>query len=154
MDNNIPFYTITETVETEYNSCDEAISRTIEKYLGNKLHCLNGPAIQTYDPRDGRKIREVYYEHGNCHRDDGRPADITFFDDGNLLREEYFVNGKRHNENGVAIVSYNRDGSINAQRYYLNDELLTHEEWLLKTSSCDGKIVEIDGKQYRLTEVK
>jgi hypothetical protein len=35
----------------------------------------------------------------------------------------------------------------------LNGERLTEQDFLARTNSCDGKVVEIDGKKYQLKEV-
>ena len=39
------------------------------------------------------------------------------------------------------------------KEWYLDGIKMTEEEFNLKTKSCTGKIVEIDGKKYRLIEV-
>ena len=61
----------------------------------------------------------------------------------------WFLNGELHREDGPAVEL--PDGT---KSWYLNDECLTEEEFNKRMSpaSCDGKIVEIDGKKYRLVE--
>ena len=63
----------------------------------------------------------------------------------------WYLNGKRHREDGPAI-EYG-DGS---KCWYLNDVEFTEEEYnnKMKPTSCNGKVVTIDGKQYKLTEVE
>ena len=65
----------------------------------------------------------------------------------------WWLNGKLHREDGPAVEYSNGD-----KEWWLNDGELTEEEFNErmnpKTSSCNGKMVTIDGKQYKLTEVK
>ena len=43
---------------------------------------------------------------------------------------------------------------INGRKeWYLNGECMTEEQHRQQTQSCTGKVVEIDGKKYKLTEV-
>jgi len=83
-----------------------------------------------------------WYIDEKLHREDG-PA-IEFADG----TKEWYLNDKLHREDGPAREYANGD-----KYWYLNDKLMTEEKFNLKTKSCAGKIVEIDGKKYRLTEV-
>lgn len=106
-------------------------------YLGGILHREDGPAITK---ADGTKF---WYLKGKRHREDGPAAEYA---DGSKI---WFLDGKRHREDGPAI-EY-PDGS---KSFYLNGNHLTEAEFLQrKQPSCAGKIVEIDGKRYKLTEV-
>jgi hypothetical protein len=82
------------------------------------------------------------YLNGNLHREDG-PAVI--WPDG---RQFWYLNGKLHREDGPAIIR--PDGS---QEWWLNDKNITEDEFNNRKNSCDGKIVEIDGKKYKLTSI-
>jgi len=57
----------------------------------------------------------------------------------------WYLNGKRHREDGPAVELANGDKS-----WYLNGKKLTEAEHKAATSNstCEGKIVEIDGKKY------
>jgi len=61
----------------------------------------------------------------------------------------WFLNSKFHREDGPAV-EY-ADGT---KSWYLNGKELTKEEWKQQTNkeSCNGKIVEVEGKKYRLTK--
>jgi len=98
--------------------------------------------------------------------------DVLVYENGDV---EWYKNGRRHRTNGPAIEW--RDGT---RKWYRDGELHREdgpaivyrngvEQWFLKgvqysekvfndkineKSSCDGKIVEIDGKKYKLAEVK
>jgi len=116
-------------------ACEYAIG-TKEWYLNDKRHREDGPAIEC---TDGTK---EWYLNGKRHREDG-PA-IEYYDGS----KRWYLNGKRHREDGPA--SEYADGY---KVWYLNDEQLTEEEFNnLKKPSCNGKIVEIDGKKYKLIE--
>jgi len=86
-----------------------------------------------------------WYLNGKRHREDGPAIEYA---DGD---KSWYLNGKRHREDGPAIES-----SYSFRQWYLNGEQLTEEQWRAKVQpqpSCDGKVVEIDGKKYKLTEV-
>ena len=64
----------------------------------------------------------------------------------------WYLNGKMHREDGPAIEWPSGD-----KWWYLNGNRLTEEEFNKhladKKVSCAGKVVEVDGKKYKLTEV-
>ena len=62
----------------------------------------------------------------------------------------WYLNDKLHREDGPAI-----DWVYGANEWYLYGEFLTEAEHKAATSNstCEGKIVEIDGKKYQLKEV-
>ena len=114
---------------------------------GSKLWCLNGQLHREDGPAveyaDGSKF---WYLNGKLHREDGPAIEYS---NGTKY---WLINGKRHREDGPA--NEYADGS---KLWYLNGEELTEEEWRAKLQpqpSCDGKVVEIDGKKYKLTEVR
>ena len=63
----------------------------------------------------------------------------------------WYLYGELHREDGPAV-----ERSDGTKKWYLNDEELTEEEYnnKMKPTSCNGKLVTIDGKQYKLTEVE
>ena len=64
--------------------------------------------------------------------------------------KDWYRNGQRHREDGPAVESANGD-----KFWYINGENLTETEFNARTKdNCNGKVVEIDGKKYKLTEVK
>jgi hypothetical protein len=95
--------------------------------------------VKVYDDKT-----EWYNKKGDLHREDGPAIEYT---DGT---KGWFLNGQLHREDGPAIEYANGD-----KAWYLNGKNYTYEEWLKKTSPapCNGKIVEIDGKKYKLMAV-
>ena len=88
---------------------------------------------------------KYWYLDGKLHREDGPAVEYVNGD------KPWYLNGERHREDGPAI-EYD-DGS---NLWYLNGKKLTEEEHRNQTSnksSCEGKIVEIDGVKYELKEV-
>jgi len=85
-----------------------------------------------------------WYLDGKYHREDG-PA-VEWADGSNF----WYLNGKLHREDGPAIEYPNGD-----KCWYLDHEKLTEAEHRAATSkhTCEGKIVEVDGKKYQLKEV-
>ena len=66
-------------------------------------------------------------------------------------RTEWFLlEGELHREDGPAI-----EYASGNKSWYLSGEKLTEEEFneRMNPTSCSGKIVEIDGKKYKLTEI-
>ena len=114
---------------------------TKEWYLNGKLHREDGPAIER---SNGTK---QWYLNGKLHREDG-PAY-----EGSSGTKEWCLNGELHREDGPAY-----EGSNGTKEWYLNDEKLTEEEHKKamlamsssSTSCVEGKVVEIDGKKYKL----
>ena len=107
-------------------------------YLNGNLHREDGPAIE-YANGD-----KYWYLNGQHHREDG-PAIVSV--DGDKF---WYLNGERHREDGPAIEYAN-----GYKFWYLNGMELTFDEWRAKVQpqpSCDGKVVEIDGKKYKLVE--
>ena len=63
----------------------------------------------------------------------------------------FYKDGKRHREDGPAI-----EWADGAKEWYLNGVMLTEKEFnekMKKPCEIDGKIVEIEGKKYKLTEI-
>ena len=100
---------------------------------------MNKPECKTYPSGTKR-----WYLNGKHHREDG-PA-VEYVHGAKL----WFLNGKRHREDGPAVEYTNGD-----KLWYLNDERLTEEEFISRTpnASCIGKVIEIDGRKYKLTPV-
>ena len=95
--------------------------------------------VRVYEDGDKR-----WYLNGNLHREDG-PA-IEYANGG----KEWYLHDELHREDGPAL-----EYACGYKEWRLHDEKFTEEEHRLRTSrqSCNGKIVEIDGIKYKLTEV-
>ena len=106
-------------------------------YLNDKLHREDGPAIEW---ADGAK---EWYLNGKLHNKDGPAIEWAYG------TKSWYINSKLHREDGPAIEYAN-----GYKYWYLNGEELTEAEFNARTKSCDGKVVEIDGKKYKLQEVK
>jgi hypothetical protein len=85
---------------------------------------------------------EWYNLNDERHREDGPAIE---FADGDKY---WYINGERHREDGPAIEFADGDKS-----WYINGQRLTETEFNQRTDSCIGKIVEIDGKKYKLTQI-
>jgi len=92
-----------------------------EWYVNGKLHCIDGPAVQTWFIINDEPVlsTEVWYENGLLHCVDG-PAyqewslngepliwgqvDVPQPEGNVFLRlEEWYLNGKRHRDDGPAL---------------------------------------------------
>ena len=62
--------------------------------------------------------------------------------------EWFNLNGEHHREDGPAVEYTNGD-----KYWFINGKLLTETEFNQRTESCNNKIVEIDGKKYKLTQI-
>ena len=96
------------------------------------------------------KDKTEWLLNGKLHREDGPAVEGA---DGS---KSWLLNGKLHREDGPAVECV--DGT---KSWWLNGIEYTEIEWKkeikklnLKKNSCDGRIVEIDGKKYKLIEEK
>ncbi len=108
-------------------------------YLKGKRHRGDGPAIEYLN---GTK---VWYLNGKLHREDGPARELANGD------KFWYLNDRLHREDGPA-----REYSNGIKYWYLNGEQLTEEEFNNRNNSnksCNNKIIEVDGKKYKLTEV-
>ena len=104
-------------------------------YLNDKLHREDGPAVEW---ASGAK---EWYINGKLHREDGPAMEWANGD------KYWYLNGKRHREDGPAT-----EYASGAKWWFVNGKELTEAKFnaRIKQSSCDGKVVEIDGKKYKL----
>jgi hypothetical protein len=111
---------------------------TMEWYLNGKLHREDGPAVER---SNGNKY---WYLNGKRHREDGPAIEHS------SGYKAWYLDGKRHCGDGPAIKWPN-----GAKSWYLGGKELTEQEHKAATSkpTCEGKIVEIDGKKYELKGV-
>ena len=89
--------------------------------------------------------RKDWYQHGKLHREDGPAVEHA---DGH---NEWYINGRRHRGDGPAI-----EYASGSKYWYLDDKPLSEQKFnqrMSKIASCDGKTVEIDGKEYKLQEI-
>jgi hypothetical protein len=77
------------------------------------------------------------------HREDGPACEYA---NGSKF---WFICGELHQEDGPAV-EYG-DGT---KEWYIDGKELSEEKFNARKNSCNGKIVEIDGKKYKLTELK
>ena len=104
----------------------------------DQLHNEDGPAVEY---KSGTKH---WYLNGQRHREGGPAIECVVTGD-----KSWYINGQRHREDGPAVEWPNGDKS-----WYINGKFLTEDEFNARTKSCDGRVVEIDGKKYKLQEVK
>jgi len=92
--------------------------------------------IRIYD----NGMRKYFNKAGQRHREDGPAIEWA---NGSKF---WFINDQRHREDGPAIEW--ADGS---KFWWINGRRLTEAEFLARTKpGCEGKVVEIDGRKYRL----
>jgi len=106
-------------------------------YRNGEYHREDGPAIEY---ADGTKF---WILNGEYHREDG-PA-IEYADGA----KGWILNGEYHREDGPAM-----EYADGAKYWYIDGKQLTEAEFNSRNKTCNGKIVTIDGKQYKLQEVK
>ncbi len=156
MSNTIEYRVVVSDIKTEW-------------YYQGKLHREDGPAIEYKDGKkcwylddllhneDGPAIiyssgTKHWYWHGHLHREDG-PA-IEYWDGS----KHWYQYGQLHREDGPARWHHNS----NDCQYWLNNTFFPlKENWEeavknlhQEKTTCDGKIVEIDGKKYQLKLVE
>jgi hypothetical protein len=114
---------------------------------------------------DNHGTKRWYNEQGQRHREDGPALDCangtkSWYLNDKLHREGdpaiecangdkwWYHNDQFHREDGPAVEYANGD-----KRWFLNGNELTEAEFNARTKSCNGKVVEIDGKKYKLQEI-
>ena len=110
-------------------------------WLNGLRHRKDGPAVEY---ANGTK---EWLLKGQLHREDGPAVEYANGD------KSWFINGMRHREDGPAVEHVN-----GYKAWWLNGIELTEKEQSEqvrqpKLISCNGKIVEIDGKRYKLNEI-
>jgi len=126
------------------------LSKTIRwsKEGTNILHREDGPAVEY---ANGDKL---WYQNGELHREDGPAVEYA---NG---YKSWFINGKRHREDGPAIESPNSYKFWYYQDLYINCntqedfERIIKEKFNHKTNLCTDKIINIDGKNFKLVPVE
>jgi len=102
----------------------------------------------TYEVKVYLNDRTEWRLNGKLHREDGPAIEWAG------LHKRWYQNGKLHREDGPAI-----EYETGNKSWYLNDECLSHAEWKeevakLNQPTRNGKVVEIEGKKYRLVEIE
>ena len=98
---------------------------------------------QEYTVKVYSDITEWRNADGKLHRVDGPAVEWA---DGHT---EYWINGVRHRKDGPAI-----EWPAGGKEYWIDGVQLSKDEFLKRTQSCDGKVVEIDGQRYKLEAIK
>ncbi|MDE1834271.1 MAG: hypothetical protein KGH64_02950 [Candidatus Micrarchaeota archaeon] len=83
---------------------------------------------------------KVWYLNGQRHRADGPAIEYA------SGHKAWYLNGQCHRTDGPAVELAN-GGKV----WYLNGQQVTEAE--VMKNSCNGKIVEIEGKKYKLEEI-
>ena len=95
-----------------------------------------------YTVKVGNDGSRMWFLNGKRHREDGPAVEHP---DG---YKEWRFNGKVHREDGPAV-----EYASGKKEWWLDDCYVSEEEHRQQAQICSGKIVEIDGKKYKLTEV-
>ena len=130
---------ITQEVERlpdNFTGMAEFSSGTKQWYVNGKYHREDGPACE--DP-NGTKM---WYINGDLHRLDGPAIEYANGD------KSWYLHGKLHRENGPAI-----EWTSGTRYWFLNGKILSEDEFNSRQNPdpCAGKVVEIEGKKYKLT---
>jgi hypothetical protein len=110
--------------------------------LNGERHREDGPAVEN---ADGSK---QWFLNDQRHREDGPAVENA---DGT---KSWWLNGIRHREDGPAY-----EGSDGHKEWWLNGEYYDEKDFHAAiarrkaTKTCEGKIVQIEGKKYKLTSV-
>ncbi|MEY3411512.1 MAG: Celeribacter phage [Bacteroidota bacterium] len=104
-----------------------------EWYKDGKLHRSDGPAVEW---TNGDK---KWYINDKLHRSDGPAVEWINGD------KAWYINGKLHRTDGPAI-----EYSDGHKEWYKDGNQLSEEKFNKTKNTFDGKVVEIDGKKYKL----
>jgi len=107
------------------------------KHNTKQLHRLDGPAVERANGNC------YWFQNGKLHRTDGPAIEYA---DG---YRAWYQNGQRHRIDGPAIEWANGD-----KWWYIEGKELSEKEFLQQTSTCNGKVIEYEGKRYKLQLVE
>ena len=112
-----------------------------EWFVGGNLHRIDGPAIED---KDGSK---QWFVDNKRHRINGPAIEAS---DG---YKAWWLNGKLHRIDGPAI-----ERADDSKEWWVDGEYTSQVDFEAKVKTlaadpCDGKVVEIDGKKYRLSSI-
>lgn len=133
------------TVKVEYQQCGK-VYRT-RWYMNNELHREDGPAVEFFN---GDKS---WYKEGKRHREDGPAIENA---DGSKF---WFKEGKRHREDGPACEYTDGDkywylDDVNYTLAQYKQEIVKRKNSCGSEASCEGFIVEMNGKKYKLVAME
>jgi antitoxin component YwqK of YwqJK toxin-antitoxin module len=113
-------------------------------------HNAAGLAFREWN-ENGQLAYEMYCLNGNRHNAAG-PAYRQWHGNGQLAYEMYYLNGEFHNAAGPAYRYWHENGTLAIEEYWLNGRKLTKAAWeaAVNPAPCDGKVVEIEGRKYKL----
>ena len=78
---------------------------------------------------NGSVKRESWLKDGNRHRDDDKPARITYCKDGSVFSKHWFKDGKGHRDNDKpAEIDYRLDGSVYSESWYTDGARYTPQK--------------------------
>ena len=103
--------------------------------LNGERHREDRPAVE-YTNGD-----KYWFINGKLHRGDGPAVEFANGD------KYWYINGQYHRETGPAIELV--DGTSS---WYINGKRL-YQNYTQRNQPCNNKIVEIDGKKYKLTQI-
>ena len=112
------------------------------KHGTKQLHRLDGPAVER---ADGYR---AWYQNGKRHRIDGPAIEWTNGEKDNI-DSFWYQNGKLHRTDGPAVEWANGD-----KYWHIEGKELSEKEFLQQTSTCNGKVIEYEGKKYKLQLVE
>lgn len=122
----------------EIKSYDEWIDMDKDFFIkNNKITTKNLAYISNIIEDDTKEILFKIIEH-DCirylnfkkqyHNSNG-PALVSYDKNGNVNREEFYIENKFHNLNGPAYVSYYKNGDKKNQIFCIEGKKLTEEEF-------------------------
>jgi antitoxin component YwqK of YwqJK toxin-antitoxin module len=103
--------------------------------------------------KNGQLYYEAYRLNGKRHNTTG-PAYKEWYDNGKLSCESYWINGELHNINGPAYRCWYGNGQLGCEEYFIEDKKLTKEQFENRKNCIENKVVEIDGKKYKLVNIE
>jgi len=74
----------------------------------------------------------------------------AYYQTGELLSKTPYLDGEYHG----ACTSYHKSGELWYEVFYLNGKEVTKKGYNDSLNSCEGKVVEIEGKKYELREIE
>ncbi len=85
---------------------------------------------------NGKIANVFFYDDGKLHNFNG-PAVVSYKRDGSILREKYYINGKIHRLDGPAYIEY--IGNKKLEKYFIKNKFICDNLWKLLHESFENK---------------
>ena len=90
--------------------------------------------VERFRP-DGKLWKREHFNEQGLHHNPNGPALENWWPNGQKKVELFCLIGRIHNRLGPAETLWNENGDLDFQQFFIDDELVTEEEFVARTST-------------------